>query len=135
MSFITITTLPHLVAIVYTLDDMYHTGIIVSTTAASVIWHTYPHYKLLFYTDYMLTLIWYVYEMYKAGPYNSSLYICSLYTLVFALHAVSECIHNFGYTSYSFIHGIWHIISVVRAIHTARYLYQLETRKIELTGV
>jgi len=126
MSFLTLTTLPHLLAIVYTCDDTYHTGIIISTTAASVIWHMYPEQKILFYTDYMLTLLWYTYEMYKSGEYNASIYVCSLYCLTFILHTISEYIHYFGYTSYAFIHGVWHLISALRAIHTARYLYELE---------
>jgi hypothetical protein len=118
MSLLTLTTLPHLFAVSYTLDDKYYTSLVVGTTASSILYHTSPSSKILYGTDQLLTLLWFLYEARLSLRKRCYNHVAAGYATIFLLYICAEIS-----PSYTIFHSICHLISAMRAFHTAKLLY------------
>jgi hypothetical protein len=117
-----LSTFPHYAAIIpvyphrHTKQLSNYMYIITSSTSASILWHLYEEpYGFLLYIDYMLALLWFLYDIRLAFENNRKRWFMVLWlnAIVFILHSTASSSEP---STYILTHSLWHCASFVKCI-------------------
>lgn len=126
-SVLILTTLPHLFA-AWLSPDVTYAGVWFVSTIASILWHgsgtsvTSP----LGLLDHGLAASWFLADCIYGFRMPQFYRILCLNGLIALLDGAAAQIASMGYTSYIVSHSLWHIVSAVKATHSAFVLSTLQ---------
>ena len=116
--FIILSTVPHLLTIYYTINDIYYTGILTLATMSSVLWHqTHETSKELLYIDYTCALLLACYETYQS---SDKIYIIQLNLGLLLINKTMDMLSKYRILKYNIGHGIYHIASCYKTYYIAQ---------------
>ena len=126
-----LTTIPHYTAILPLYRDRRikkvsnYIYIITSATTASILWHLYEEpYGVLLYMDYMLALLWFLYDMRLSFEHNKKhcMTVLWLNSIVFILHSAAS---THDPSTYAVTHSLWHCASFVKCFAVSSLIVPL----------
>ena len=119
--FIILTTIPHLLTLYYSINDVFYTIILLAATFSSILWHKSHETSLkLLYIDYSCAVVLALYEIYKSKNKVEIVYInLGLFTLNKSMDVLSK----YRILKYSKSHCIYHIMSCYKTFYIARNAY------------
>lgn len=117
LDIVIITTLPHYIALYYTIDNLYYSLIIVMASSSSVLWHIKEHDPNLYMIDHILAVSLSGYEIINNFEYQYTILSLNIFTFLFCkfmdILSFNEILH------YDFTHSAYHLCSSLKTIYVA----------------
>ena len=116
-----ITTLPHYIALYFTLNNIYYSSILILASSSSVLWHSKEDDKYLYIIDHTLAGCLTCYEiMNSINGDNKNIAIYSN-ILVLTIHKLMDLLTFYNIITYEFSHSIYHLFSSCKTIYIASF--------------
>ena len=116
--FIILTTIPHILSLYYTVDDIYYTTIIAMATISSFSWHkTHESCKKLLVIDYFCAGMLCSYEVYRN---EDKLVTIQMNATLLFINKLMDFLSKYKILKYGIGHCIFHIISCCKTYYMAK---------------
>jgi hypothetical protein len=112
MNLLVLTTVPHLLTIFYTFDDILYSSVIMMATFSSILWHSAKEpVGILRLVDYIFATLLTSYEISCKKDLDI---VLALNFLVLITNKMTSCNCK--------LHCLWHLLSSIKCIYVARNL-------------
>ena len=122
MNILILSTIPHFCSLYFVISDKIYFTIIILSSSFSITWHYCNEPKnYIFYIDYLLGLIWSIYEIFIVMIYLNEFlfYSISLNLCVLLTNLITDEISRKNILSYQYSHTIFHIVSFFKTTYLA----------------
>ena len=114
MNILVLSTLPHYLSIYplkYNIYTFGYINIILLSTTASVLFHTYDNIYIT-YIDYFMAFMWFLYDLKIGWIYKNILFkILYMNGIIFLMNI------NISNNNYKIIHSLWHLLSAYKCFY------------------